>query len=218
MRNQLLASLVLSLPFMATAVAVGDEPKGQLGKPGKELLNEKFDGSELHKNWKCNTGKMALKDGSLRLSELAADKHIGAFRYALPMQDMVVRLDFQFDGAKAFHLGFDPAPGQLQKKGHLYNVVITPTKWSLMEANDKANPDSKPKVHAQEKIALEPKKWYTLTLENKGEEVVATIKDVGTLQAKASDFKVKKPALVFRAGGEDTTAMLIDNLAVSGLE
>ena len=218
MRYQLLTSLVLSLPFMATAAAVGDEPKGQLGKPGKELLSERFDDSELHKNWKSNTGKMTLKDGSLRLSELAADKHIGAFRYAVPMQDMIVRLDFQFDGTKAFHLGFDPAPGQLQKKGHLYNVVITPTKWSLMEANDKANPDSKPKIHAQEKIALESKKWYTLTLENKGEEVVATIKDVGTLKAKASDFKVKKPALVLRAGGEDTAAVLIDNLTVNTIE
>ena len=218
MRYKLLTSLVLSVHFMAAVVAIGDEPKGQLGKPANELLNEKFDGSELHKNWKCNTGKMTLKDGSLRLSELAADKHIGAFRYALPMQDMIVRLDFQFDGAKAFHLGFDPAPGQLQKKGHLYNVIITPSKWSLMETNDKANPDSKPKVHAQAKIALESKKWYTLTLENKGEEVVATVKDVGTLQAKASDFKVKKPALVLRAGGEDTTAVLIDNLVVTALE
>lgn len=218
MRNQVVTSLALTIQFMAVLVIVGDEPKGQLGKPVKELLNEEFDGSDLHQNWKCNTGKMAIQEGALRLSELAADKHIGAFRYALPMQDMLVRLDFQFDGAKVFHLGFDPAPGQLPKKGHLYNVIITPSKWSLVENNDKANPDSKPKVHAQGKVALESKKWYTLTLENKGEELVATIRDIGTLQAKASDFKVKKPALVFRAGGDDTSAILIDNLTVTSLE
>ncbi len=41
-------------------------------------------------------------------------------------------------------------------------------------------------------------------LENKGEEIVANIVGQGTLKAKSSDFKVKKPSLVFRAMGPDT--------------
>ncbi len=218
MRVQLLASIVLSFLSSLAPVAVADEPQSQLGKRGKQLLSEKFDGKEPGKNWKTNTGKMVLQDGSLRISELAADKHVGAFRYALPMQDMLVSLDFQFDGARTFHLGFDPAPGQLSKKGHLYNVVISPSRWSLVEANDKAQSDSKPKAHAQESISLQPKKWYTLTLENKGEEVLVTIKDIGTLRVKASDFKVKKPAIILRAAGEDSSAVLIDNLSVYEIE
>ncbi len=218
MRRRYSIGLLLCLFSLQASRAIGADPQPQLGKRGQQLLSEKFEGSELPKGWNRNTGDMQLKDGTLKLSERAADKHIGAFRCALPMKDMLIQLDFQFDGAKMFHLGFDPAPGQLEKKGHLYNVVITPTKWSLVENNDKAKPDSKPKVHAQDKLALEPNKWYTLTLENKGEEIVATISGAGTLRAKASDFKVKKPALVFRAGGEDTASVRIDNLSVYALE
>lgn len=197
---------------------VADDLPVSLGKRGKLLLAEKFDGQTVPDKWKKNTGAMKLQDGALRLSELAEDKHIGAFRHALPVQNMAIRLDFQLDSAKAFQLGFDPAPGELKKKGHLYAVSITAKRWSLVENNDKSLPDSKPKVHDQASISLEANKWYTLVLENKGEEVVVTIVGQGTLKAKSSDFKVKKPALVFRAGGPDSAGVLIDNLEVHELD
>ena len=161
---------------------------------------------------------MTVQDGALRLSEIAADKHLGAYRKSLALQSMTVQLDFMFDGAKAFNLGFDPATGVLKKKGHLYSISITNKGWSIIEHNDKANPESKPINHAQGAIKLEPGKWYTLLLENKGEEVVATIAGQGTLKAKAADFKVKKPSLVFRASGPDTAGVLIDNVQVCELE
>ncbi len=81
-----------------------------LGKKGAELLSESFDGKDIPKGWSSNTGVMKVHDGTLRLSELAADKHIGAFRKTLVIQNMAIQLDFMFDGAKVFNLGFDPAP------------------------------------------------------------------------------------------------------------
>lgn len=206
--------LLATVGILLANYGSADELTTQLGKRGQLLLAEKFDGQDVPKAWKKNTGAIKLQDGSLRLSELAADKHIGAFRRPLPLQNMAIRLDFQLDGAKAFQLGFDPAPGELRKKGHLYAVSITPQKWSLVENNDKAQADSKPKVHEQANLSLVANKWYTLVLENKGEEVVATIAGQGSLKAKAEDFKVKKPALVFRAGGPDAAGVLIDNLEV----
>jgi hypothetical protein len=189
-----------------------------LGKKGKELLSEKFDGKEVPKGWVANTGSMKVQDGALRLSEIAAEKHLGAYRKSLALQNMVVQLDFMFDGAKAFNLGFDPATGELKKKGHLYSISVTNKGWSLIEHNDKANPGSKPIIHAQGALKVETGKWYTLMLENKGEEVVASISGQGTLKAKAADFKVKKPAIVLRASGPDTAGVLVDNVQVCELD
>ncbi len=97
-------------------------------------------------------------------------------------------------------------------------MVITPVGWSIVEQIDKANPESKSKMHAKETAKFESGKWYTLLLENKGEEVVATIQGMKPLKAKAADFKVKKPTLVFRAGGPDENGVCIDNLRVWELE
>jgi hypothetical protein len=189
-----------------------------LGKKGKELLSEKFEGNTIPQGWAKNVGAMKIQDGALRISELASDKHVGAFRKALPIQNMTVQVDFMMDGGKMFNVGFDPAAGELKKKGHLYAVAITANNWSLSESNDKANPDSKAIAHAKGNLKLEPGKWYTLMLENKGEDVVVTIAGQGSLKAKASDFKVKKPGLIFRAGGPDTAGVMIDNVQVHELE
>lgn len=224
MRSQSCVILLCGLGclFFASFVSA-DETPASLGKKGKQLLVDKFDGPEVPNVWKKNTGAMKLHEGALRLSELASDKHVGAFRRALPLQNMLVRFDFQLDGATLFHLGFDPAPGEIDKKGHLFNVAITSTKWSIVESNDKSKPESKPKVLAQAKADFESNKWYSLTLENKGEEVLVTIVPKGaasgqSLKASARDLKVKKPALIFRAGGPDAASVLIDNLEVYELE
>jgi hypothetical protein len=55
-------------------------------------------------------------------------------------------------------------------------------------------------------------------IENKGEELVATIGGQGTLKAKSADFKAKKPSLVFRAVGPDTAGVLIDNVRACELD
>lgn len=216
MIHQLTFAVAFGIAIAGSALAQDLAPT--LGKPGKQLLKESFDGPETPKGWTTNTGAMKIHDGTLRLSELAADKHIGAFRKALPIQNMAIQFDFMFDGAKAFNIGFDPAAGELKKKGHLYAITVTPNGWSIVENNDKANPESKPVTHAGEKTKFESGKWYTLLLENKGEEVVATIQGMKPLKAKAADFKVKKPALVFRAGGPDAAGVCIDNLSVWELE
>ncbi len=189
-----------------------EAPALKLGQKGKVLLEESFTGEALPKDWTVNTGKLRVAEGSLRASELAKDMHAGAFRYRLPVQDVAVQVDFRFDGARMMNLGFDPAPGELKKKGHLYSVVITPDSWQLTEHIDKANPASKNKVLAKANVTFEKGKWYTLLLENKGEQVIVQVAGKEPLKASAPDFKVKKPGLVFRVGGKDDDAVAIDNV------
>ena len=164
--------------------------------------------------WTKNTGKYSVADGALHLGQLAADNHIGAFRKAVALQDCAIQLDFKFSGATMFHLGFDPAPGELKKKGHLFALAITPAGWTLTESIDKADPKSKNLVLAKAATKFEPGQWFTLLLEMKGEQVVVQVAGKESLRASAKDFKVKKPGLVFRAGGKDGQEVLLDNVKV----
>jgi hypothetical protein len=206
--------VVVLVLVLASPVAHAADLTPQLGTKGKLLLEEKFDGPAVPKGWVANTGTLAIQDGALRASEKAADQHIGAFRYRLPVQDCAVQVDFRFDGGRVFNLGFDPAPGELKKKGHLLSVTVSLAQWTIIEHNDKADPNSKTRTHASARTAFEPGKWYTLLLESKGDTVVAQITGKEPLRATAKDFRVKKPGLVFRMGGKDTDAISIDNIRV----
>lgn len=209
----LLFLVVVSLLSIVRA-ATPPEAEPVLGRRGAVLLHENFDGAALPAGWGRNTGVLTVRDGVLHAAELPADQHVGAFRKALPLQDAVVQLDFRFEGATTFHLGFDPAPGQLKKKGHLFSVIVTGTGWSITEHNDKADPQSKNKVHAKAARGFGAGQWHTLTLEMKGPDVVATIDGGEPLRAKAPDFGVKKPGLVFRVGGKAGQEVLVDHVRV----
>jgi hypothetical protein len=200
--------------FCISSIHAAEVPELLLGKKGKSLLEETFSGDTVPKGFAVNTGKLRVAEGSLRASQLAKDNHIGAFRYRLPVQDVVVQLDFRFDGARTWNVGFDPAPGELKKKGHLFSVILTANSWQITEHNDKANPESKSKVLATAKTTFEKGQWYTLVLENKGEQVVVQVAGKEPLKASAPDFKVKKPGLVFRMGGKDDEEVALDNVKV----
>lgn len=213
-------SLLFLVPFVLASGQLGSAADLQptLGKKGKILLEERFDGNQLPKGWNRTVGAMSVADGALRLSEVAADKHAGAFRKPLLVQNVAIQFDFKFDGAKMFHIGFDPATGELKKKGHLYSVVVNTDAWSILEHPDKSAPASKPVTHARAVTEFKRGQWYTLMLENKGATVVAHIDGKEPLQATASDFAVKKPGLVFRVGSSDSDAIVIDNVRVWELE
>lgn len=209
---------LLLLLALATLPAFAADIKPALGKKGKLLLEETFDGPDVPKGWNANTGSLRIVDGKLHAAEKSADKHIGAFRHRLPVQDCAVQMEFKLGLMRVLNLGYDPAPGELKKKGHLFSVVVTPKSWSLIEHNDKSNPASKTKTHATAKVDFAPDTTYTLLLECKGNDVAAHITGQEPLKANAPDFHVKKPGLVFRMGGKDGQEVQIDNVKVWALE
>lgn len=206
--------LVASAALLLTSSAPGAELEPKLGKKGALLLEEKFDGKEVPKNWNRNAGKLTVADGVLKASEVAADMHAAAFRRALPLQDAAVFVKFRFEGAKMFHVGFDPAPGELKKKGHLFSVIITATGWNLTEHNDKSYPKSTNQALAKSTATFEKGRWYELLLEMKGDDVLAQIAGMESIRATSKDFHVKKPGLVFRTGGKDTDEVHMDEVRV----
>lgn len=209
-----LVSFVALITCLASSGLCAADLQPQLGQLGKALYDEKFDTPDALQKWTRTVGEMKVEQGVLRVFERSQDKHAGAFRYALPVQDCAVQIDFKFDGAKFIHLGFDPAAGELKKKGHLFSVVLTPDDWKILEHGDKNDTKPKNKILANADTKFAAGQWYSLLLEVKGDHVVAQIAGKEPLKGSSPDFHCKKPGLVVRVSGDDGQGASIDNVKV----
>ncbi|NND96560.1 MAG: hypothetical protein HKN47_04430 [Pirellulaceae bacterium] len=196
-RFALLSTFVLTLCSFISAA--DDAPANS-----ELVVDESFDKAELGKKWHVNTGNWSIQEGVLRVSEVAADKHSAAARYAVETDNAVYQLRFRLiNKAKMFHFGFDPKPGELEKKGHLFSVIVTPTSWKIMKHIDKARPKEAPnETLVEQERKFELGQWYTLRVTTWGQFVNAKIDDEDPLKAAHPTFGVKKPTLVFRCIGD----------------
>ncbi|MCB1229002.1 MAG: hypothetical protein KDN19_01980 [Verrucomicrobiae bacterium] len=204
--------LILALVAATPAFAATPAEKGEL------VLEENFDGDSLAKGWAVQFGDWKPVDGVLQAKQIAADNHPAAARRALPMQDGIFEMRFRLAGeGKAFHFGFDPAPKQLDKRGHLFSVIVTPTMAKLMKHVDKDKPKEDPNEDlAVAEHAFKAGDWYRLTVEKTGNDVVARISSeegATKLELKATHptFHVTTPTLVFRCVGD---GIEVDDLKV----
>lgn len=195
----------LMVTFAGLTVLSAAETK-PLGEVGKERFKETFAKPELSSSWKKGPGDYSVADGVLTVREKKADMHVAALRAMVPVQDAVVQLEFKLDGARVFHVGFDPSPGELPgRTGHLVNVVISNKSIVIQKPGDKVNTQIKAKQLAKVDTAIEPGKWHTLRLAMLGTKMQAIIDDRHVVEAEDSEFKVKKPAVIFRVGGESVS-------------
>lgn len=175
---------------------------------------ENFEGDKRPGNWNVNNGHWEPANGMLVCRELEKDMHAASSRWMIPNQDCVIEAKLKFAGAKFFHIGFDPARGELKKKGHLYSLVLTPQKASIMKHKDKADPKSKNEVLGTANLPEVKDGWYHIRLETSGTTVMARV-ELGSskVEMKVEDdtFGVKKPGIVFRTGGGDVH---LDTIAV----
>ncbi len=199
-------------PKAAGSSATHLEPT--LGKKGRLLLEETFDGDALAKGWTGKTGGLSVAGGVLHASMKSTDGRLGLFNREQPMQDATIQIDFKFAGARGINVSCNPSPGELNKHGHLFSVMITPRMWNITEHNDKSDPTSSSKALSSATANFESGKWYTLLIECKGGEVVARVEGKEPLRASSKDFSVKKPGIEFRVSGRDGDEVLFDNLRV----
>jgi hypothetical protein len=203
------AVAILAILLTALVATAAEQPPA---------VNETFD-VPLSKQWTKQVGSWKVEDGALKASQQAADEHVCAFRYRHPLQDADIQVDFKPAGARVFHVGFDPVPGELDKKGHLFAVVITNKKMIVQLNRDKKIENSKNEVLAAADIDLVQGKEYTLMLHLRGDQVEADLKPVDRREwvkvtARHPTFHVKKPGLVFRVGGDDGQQIQLDRVRV----
>ncbi|HEY2572694.1 MAG TPA: family 16 glycoside hydrolase [Verrucomicrobiaceae bacterium] len=213
MNTTLFLPVLLTIALQAAALP-GADVEPILGKKGKLLLEEKFDSADaLAKGWTGKTGGLSVADGTLHASMKVSDGRLGLFNRELPMKDAAIQLDFKFAGARGINVSCNPAPGELNKKGHLFSIMITPRMWNITEHNDKSDPKSQSKALASAPANFSQGQWYTLLVESKGDEIAARIDGKEPLRASSKDFHVQKPGIEFRVSGRDGE-VLFDNLRV----
>ncbi len=205
-----------SLPLLLGAAAILTLTFAHSYEPPQNselIIDDAFDRETTGKGWAIQTGSWTIKDGVLHGAEIAADKHSAAARRVIVTGDAVYEMKFRFTGeGKAFHFGFDPLRGSLDKRGHLFSVIVSPKDWKIIKHVDKNKPKEDPnEVLASAKSAFEIDTWYHLRVTTSETSVNAKIKGVEPLEATHPTFSVKKPTLVFRAIGD---GIEIDDLRV----
>ena len=218
MSRVLIFAAFIASSFAGAAPLTAAELEPTLGRKGRLLLEEEFDGQTLPKGWIVKAGKLRVADGTLRASQDREAGKLGLFSREQPMQDVVIQIDFKFDGARGINVSVNPSPGELTKHGHLYSVMISPRMWNITEHNDKSDRKSQSRALASARETFDQGRWYRLLIENKGGDVVAHVEGKQPLRASSPDFKVKKPGLEFRVSGRDNEEASFDNLKVWELE
>ena len=188
-----------------------------------EPLIAKFDEAKRPEKWTVNFGHWEPKAGVLVCRQLDKDHHPAASRWQIPLKDAVINLRLKFDGATGFHLGFDPAPGELKKQGHLYSLVVTPTQAQLKKHRDKADESSKDEPLAEAEFPTTVGEWIDIELKTEGANVTAVIgiapdatsKLTTKLEVSDPSFAVAKPTVVFRVIGGDVQ---LDDVQVTVLK
>ena len=180
-----------------------------------EPIVARFEESKRPEKWAVNFGHWEPKDGVLVCRQLDKDNHPAASRWQIPLKDAVIKLRLKFDGATGFHLGFDPAPGELKKQGHLYSLVVTPTQAQLKKHKDKADEAAKDKTLATASLNAAAGEWLDVELRTEGEKVTAMVGKSAKLEASDPSFSVAKPTVVFRGMGGDVQ---LDDVQVTVLK
>lgn len=191
--------------YLMAAICLTAMPASSGEPPANSDLavEDLFDRNELGKGWNLTTGDWKIVNGVLRGSEIPEEKHSAATRRVIETENAVYELKFRFiDNGKAFHFGFDPARGELKKKGHLFSVIVTPASWKILKHVDKNRREEDPnETLAEQKTEFRSGEWYSLRVTTRDKYVTATIEDKKPLKASHPTFGVRKPTLVFRCIG-----------------
>ena len=177
-------------------------------RKGKQVYAHDFSDG-LPKGWNAQFGEWQAVEGVLRARQIPSDNHGAAARQVLAMGDGIFEMRFRLVGkGTGFHFGFDPKPGVLKKKGHLFSVIVSPNQVKIMKHVDKARRAEDPNEDlATAAHRFAPGKWHRLQLEKRGNHVRAQITpdDGGkiiSLKASHPTFHVPTPTLVFRCIGD----------------
>jgi hypothetical protein len=203
------AALSISFLPVAAWAEKGSEIKPALVKPGKVVLDEKFDGSALPKGWTTPKGDWQVKDGVVVGKEKASDKHAAVLNLAQPFKNSVVRFSFKREGAKNLHLSLNHA------KGHLFRVIVTDDGIALNKDKDKKDEASKATVLGKATEKFVPGQWYTMQVEIQGDKVVVQTDNGVKLEGTASGLAIEKTGYRFVTQGE---SVLLDDLKVWEVE
>ena len=208
-RTALLASLCVTLLVGDARAEKGTDLKPILAKPGKVVLEEHFDASQLGKGWTTPKGNWQITGGVVVGKEKKEDMHAAVLTLTQPFKNSVVRYSFKADGAKGVTLSFN------HPKGHLFRILINEDSLAINKDPDRAVAGSKARSLAKADGKFPAGQWHTLLVEVQGDKVAVQADNGVKLQASDPSLSVDKTGYRFVMKGE---SLLLDDLTIWQVE
>lgn len=204
--RHLLAAVVVLIATSAGVFAAdkAEAPKTIMAQPGKLIFADDF-ASGLKTTYRTAKGTWTIADGVLKATELKDDHHAASMRHELDFTDAVFQYDFKLADGKATHLSLN------DKKGHVCRVTITPRGFTLRRDKPSKKSDEKAVTLDTVQQTFTPGKWYTMTVEIVGEEMVAHVDDQHVGYGRHAGVAVPKSNFGLPSSGEAT---YFDNLRI----
>ncbi len=169
------------------------EPKVWMCKKGDLLWEEKWEGTELPKDWYKGKGNWVVESGQLKGAELPADAHHAYTSRKVTEANAIIQFSFKLDGAKWMGGFFDG-------KEHVSALSLNGDSFSIKKMSG-IGPTSKSTEIDSTKAKLNDGAWHTVVWEIYGTEMVATIDDQQMVLAKADDLSSDRNHLELNTGG-----------------
>lgn len=139
-----------------------------IAKMGSVIASESFD-QKLAKPMQAVKGDWKTIDGVLVGKELAADEHAAVLNFQQKNRNSVVRFSFKVDNqTKGFNFSLN------HSGGHLFRVIVSPSKLAINLDKDKKDPKSKALVLDSTKATFNRasgtpcrSKWWVTALSRK---------------------------------------------------
>jgi len=154
------------------ALAAAPDPAVEtvMTKPGKLLFESSF--AEIDGEWHIPHGDWQPGEEGMVAKELAEDDHAAVFKRGLPLEDVIIEYELRLaEATKNTSFSID------DDKDHLCRVMITPDGFQARkDDNDHEGPDEA-KPFNRVNLEMDPDDWYTVHIELRGEEMLASIDD-----------------------------------------
>lgn len=177
-------------------------PKLLMTQLGKVILDEPFTPESWQKNWgkSWNKGDWQIIGDQLRVAEKAADGHHPEIGYnpkgssGTALHNVVVQCKFKYDGAKWMGFGFTD-------KEHVARIMINDGGFELVKMSGIGGTTKGVKLDRQS-MNWDKTKWYTMTIELLGNEIIANVDDQYVLYGSADGLDIDKNRFTLIVGGQ----------------
>lgn len=199
----------LALPFLLVSTALAADPlppipQQPIGKKGKLLFQDDFEGTSRPKEWHRVVDTFVFENGTLKGTQTrekdmpaqdgkpAITAHAAVHGLEIPTKDSIVEVKMKFDGATMMDVEFDDRKYTGSHYGHLCRAQVRLDGVTIIDERDggmkneiytiKNDPARKAEVakmlvgrSVRYPVKLEAGKWYTVGVETVGDQMRVTI-------------------------------------------
>ncbi len=173
---------------------VDDTPKLLMTSLGKLMLDEPFTPESWKKDWGVYKGDFQIVNNQLRVAERAEDGHHPEASHPGPVHNVVVQFKFRYDACKWMGFSFTD-------KEHVARIMLNDNGFELVRMSG-MGPTTKGHPLDHVTVKWDQSKWYTMTIELLGNEIIAQVDEKYVLYGESEGLDIDKNRIALIVGGQ----------------